>query len=129
MGPIFNEKIAEKWNLWVRKQCTYALFTDPQITLFSNFFIKNRSHGTIHTFKNYFATVFSVFSFQFQQNKFYPNTLFIYRQNFCILFFLMSSTFGNLESTTEWSEVVFNIIVLTSGLLLVTMLIGNIKVM
>ena len=46
---------------------------DPQITLFSNFFIKNGSHGTIYTFKNYFATVFSVFSFQFQQNKFYPN--------------------------------------------------------
>ena len=22
MGPIFNEKVAEKWNLWVRKQCT-----------------------------------------------------------------------------------------------------------
>ncbi|KAK3199282.1 hypothetical protein Dsin_022697 [Dipteronia sinensis] len=38
------------------------------------------------------------------------------------------STFGNLESTTEWLEIVFNIIVLTSGLLLVTMLIGNIKV-
>ncbi|KAJ9153642.1 hypothetical protein P3X46_027062 [Hevea brasiliensis] len=38
------------------------------------------------------------------------------------------STFGNLESTTEWLEVVFNIIVLTSGLILVTMLIGNIKV-
>ncbi|KAI9186821.1 hypothetical protein LWI28_021310 [Acer negundo] len=38
------------------------------------------------------------------------------------------SSFGNLESTTEWLEVVFNIIVLTSGLLLVTMLIGNIKV-
>ena len=29
--------------------------------------IKNRSHGTIHTFKNYFAIVFSIFSFQFQQ--------------------------------------------------------------
>ncbi|XP_061358805.1 cyclic nucleotide-gated ion channel 4-like [Gastrolobium bilobum] len=38
------------------------------------------------------------------------------------------STFGNLESTTERIEVIFNIIVLTSGLLLVTMLIGNIKV-
>nr|KYP58831.1 Cyclic nucleotide-gated ion channel 4 [Cajanus cajan] len=38
------------------------------------------------------------------------------------------STFGNLESTTERLEVIFNIIVLTSGLLLVTMLIGNIKV-
>ena len=27
--------------------------------------IKNRSHGTIHTFKNYFAIVLSVFNFQF----------------------------------------------------------------
>ena len=56
------------------EQCIYALFTDPQISFFINFFIKNGSHITIHTFKNHFATVFSVFSFQFQQNKFYPNT-------------------------------------------------------
>ena len=40
-----------------------ALFTDPQILFFSNFFIKNGSYDTIHTFKNYFATIF--FSFQF----------------------------------------------------------------
>jgi len=33
--------------------------------------IKNRSHGTIHTFKNYFTTVFSVFNFN--KNKFNPN--------------------------------------------------------
>ena len=33
--------------------------------------IKNRSYSTIHTFKNYFATVFSVFSFS--NNKFNPN--------------------------------------------------------
>ena len=32
------------------------------------FFIKNGSHGTIHTFKNYFVTVF--FSFQFQFSVF-----------------------------------------------------------
>ena len=51
----------------------------PQITLFSNFFIKNGSHNTIYTFKNYFATVFSVFSFQFQQNKFYLNRAIAYR--------------------------------------------------
>ena len=38
------------------------------------------------------------------------------------------STFGNLESTTEWVEIVFNIIIITGGLILVTMLIGNIKV-
>ena len=42
---------------------SHALFTDPQILLFSNFFIKNGPHGTIYTFKNYFVTVF--FSFQF----------------------------------------------------------------
>ncbi|KAJ8754663.1 hypothetical protein K2173_010754 [Erythroxylum novogranatense] len=48
---------------------------------------------------------------------------------FPIFWALMTlSTFGSLESTTEWSEVIFNIIVLTSGLVLVTMLIGNIKV-
>ena len=29
-----------------------------QIPLFINFFIKNESHSTIHTLKNYFATVF-----------------------------------------------------------------------
>ena len=34
----------------------------------SDLFIKNGSHGTIHTFKNYFATVF--FSFQFQFSVF-----------------------------------------------------------
>ena len=34
----------------------------PQITFFSNFFIKNGSHDTIHTFKNYFVIIFSVFS-------------------------------------------------------------------
>ena len=33
--------------------------------------IKNGSHGTIHTFKNYFTTVFSVFSFN--KNKLYLN--------------------------------------------------------
>ena len=33
--------------------------------------IKNGSHGTIYTFKNYFATVFSVFSFS--NNKLNPN--------------------------------------------------------
>ena len=42
------------------EQYIYVLFTIPQITLFSNFFIKNVSHNTIYTFKNYFATVFSV---------------------------------------------------------------------
>ena len=50
-----------------------ALFMDPQISLVNNFFIKNGSHGTIHTFKNYFATVF--FSFQFQFSAVSKRTL------------------------------------------------------
>ena len=44
---------------------------DPQTSFFNNFFTKNGSHGSIHTFKNDFTTMFSVFSFQ--QNKRYPN--------------------------------------------------------
>ena len=40
---------------------------DLQIPSFSNFFFKIGSYGTNHTFKNYFATIFSVFSFSFQQ--------------------------------------------------------------
>ena len=57
------------------EQCICILFMDPQISLFSNFFIKNWSHGTIYTFKNYFATVILAINFQFQQNKSYPNRL------------------------------------------------------
>ena len=62
------------------EQCICALFTNPQIPLFSNFFIKNGSHGTIHTFKNYFATVFSVSVFSFSKNKLNPNVPQIYNK-------------------------------------------------
>jgi len=45
------------------------------------------------------------------------------------LILLDFSTFGGaLECTANWTEIVFNIVVITTGLLLVTMLIGNIKV-
>ena len=40
---------------------------------------KNGSHCTIHPFKNYFATVFSVFSFNFSKNKLYPNRYYIFQ--------------------------------------------------
>ena len=48
----------------------HALFMGPTTTLFRKK-IKNGSHSTIHTFKNYFATVFSVFNFS--NNKLNPN--------------------------------------------------------
>ena len=31
MGPIFNEKVAEKCNLWVREQYTEILFTEDLV--------------------------------------------------------------------------------------------------
>ena len=43
----------------------YVLFMNSHILFFSNFFIKNEFYGTIHTFKNYFVTVFFNFQFQF----------------------------------------------------------------
>ena len=48
------------------KQCIRVLFIDSQISLFINFFIKNESHNTIHTFKNYLLQCFSIFNFNFQ---------------------------------------------------------------
>ena len=56
------------WKVWLFNRflatCgSYALFTDPQISLFNNFFIKNGFYSTIYTFKNYFATVFFCFQF------------------------------------------------------------------
>ena len=43
----------------------WALFIGPTTWKKSKFNFKTRSHDTIHTFKNYFITVFLVFSFQF----------------------------------------------------------------
>ena len=43
----------------------YALFTYCAYTVYVLKNIKNETHDTIYTFKYYFATVFSVFSFQF----------------------------------------------------------------
>ena len=45
-----------------------VLFTRPSSTIFSEKNFKTRFHGTIHTFKIYFITVFSIF-----RNKRYPN--------------------------------------------------------
>ena len=69
---LFMNNSRKGW-LFHGEQCTHALFTGPQIPLFNNFFIKYGSHGNIHTFKNYFTTVFSVSVFSFSKNKLNPN--------------------------------------------------------
>ena len=57
---------------------------DSQTSLFSNFFIKNRSHDTIHTFKNNNNKCYSVFS----KNKLYQNRLLVWRSTFFFFFVL-----------------------------------------
>ena len=47
---------------------SHVLFAGPITTDFSKFFFKTGLHSTIHTFKNYFATMFSILN-----NKQYPN--------------------------------------------------------
>ena len=42
-----------------------ALFTKHTNAFFNKNNFKTGSHDTIHTFKNYFATIFSIFNFQF----------------------------------------------------------------
>ena len=50
----------------------------------ATFFIKNESHDTIHTFKNYFATMFSVSVFSFSTNKLNPNGPLVDHPNYAI---------------------------------------------
>ena len=70
--PFFSECLDPTYSF---SSCTFSLFLaivvdlspvnsapmhylrDSQISLFSNFFIKNGFYGTIHTFKNYFVTI------------------------------------------------------------------------
>ena len=52
-----------------QRQKLLFMHCSSTVHVFKN--IKNGSHDTIYTFKNYFATVFLVFSFR--KNKLYPN--------------------------------------------------------
>ena len=61
------------FSLRVNSNLTWVHCAETKITIHALFItvhalknIKNGSHNTIHTFKNYFATVLSVFNFQFQ---------------------------------------------------------------
>ena len=64
------------------QQLTLSTVNSAYVTIYSPtnytfqqlFFIKNGSHNIIYTFKNYFATVFSVSVFSFSKNKLNPNT-------------------------------------------------------
>ena len=86
VGPVQEANI-----IFCFSSGSHALFMRPTSTLFRKKNFKTGSHDTIHTFKNYFVTVFSVFSKisgiqthpkeYFLSLKFFPynlNTLAIY---------------------------------------------------
>ena len=78
--PAFVDFRRQYLLLWT----VYILFTHCAYTVHVLKNIKNGSHDTIYTFKNYFAAVFSVFSFQFSvfsNNKFNPNTPYIWSKS------------------------------------------------
>ena len=61
--PLFFFFYSYAWTVTSHGFTVHTLF----ITIHALKNIKNGSRGTIHTFKNYFTTVLSIFSFQFQQ--------------------------------------------------------------
>ena len=100
-------------------QETSALFTGPTTTLFRKYiyiYIKNGSHNTIYTFKNYFATVFLVFSFQ--QNKLYPNGLLVIYHYFktrvsCVIRvpYKIATKFASYTTNSSFKNSSFKIII------------------
>ena len=91
---------------WSNAATVNALFTDPQIPLFRNFFIKNGFHSTIHTFKNYFTTVFSISVFSFSKNKLNPNrpNISFWRAVLhCIMLYLWRERNARCFKGCEWS--------------------------
>ena len=79
-----------------RKVWLFSTFS-AQISLFSNFFIKNGSHDTIHTFKNYFTTIF--FSFQFsavsKQTLYQKNLRLVWKDSKSLLQLILTKSQGN----------------------------------
>ena len=78
---------------------SHALFTGPASTSFNKFFFKTKSHSTIHIFKNYFITMFSIFS-----NKWFPNRPQISSQILLLklpIFFFLSLN-RKIECSKRW---------------------------
>ena len=83
-----------------------ALFTRPASMDFSKINFKTKSHDTIHTFKNYFATIFSIFSFQFSifSNKRYPNIPLMFDKFPCFIFLICWLVFSHNNNNNAFSK-------------------------
>ena len=56
---------------WTVKSHDFTVYETKKILFMHYLYTVHRSHNTIYIFKNYFATIFSVFNFS--NNKFNPN--------------------------------------------------------
>ena len=74
------------------KNTVHALFTYCSCTVLG-------SHNTIHIFKNYFTTVFSVFSFS--NNKFNPNGPYIL---YIIYLYFLCMKRGGMNHVIKWLD-------------------------
>ena len=79
----FSFKISQLAYVWIELKSVFSCVMcflmgpvhrsrDPQVLYLAKKNFNTRSYGTIHTFKNYFATIFAVFS-----NKRYLNRPFV----------------------------------------------------
>ena len=99
--PAFVDSGRQYLLLWT----VYILFTHRAYTVYVLKNIKNGSRDTIYTFKNYFATVFSVFS----NNKFNPNTpyksfpwpILFLRHTLSYLFFIFRNIFFKIKKVVN----------------------------
>ena len=93
MGPT-PLSTSTHWPCYGTVNGSHALFMGPTNLTFQQFFIKNGSHSIIYTFKNYFVTVFSVFSFS--DNKFNPNEPIVSKHKDGFSLFSLSWKFSRL---------------------------------
>ena len=103
------------------EQCIRALFMDPQIPLFNYFFIKNGSHGIIHTFKNYFTTVFLVSVFSFNKYKLNSN-----RPIECVFLFFLNSKTKYISQTLTNNHIIYKTYKSTMSDLNIKIVIANV---
>ena len=67
---IFSFVFLTRYSLFRREESLF-IYCSQHCPVHALKNIKNKSHDTIYTFKNYFVTMFLVFSFN--KNKLYPN--------------------------------------------------------
>ena len=118
MGPIFNEKISQKWNLWIHKQCTICtdwlkkrweksnfaatvharyINSSCKVWFFLLFFFSESVHTVYYlwTHKFHFSTIFSL--------KIGPTILFTHLKIILLQYFSVFSFSFQFSAVSKWT--------------------------